>query len=361
MLSEVEVLLRNGVAARPRALFAGAVAQVAIRGRVMPPVVIGDAVRWADSEHELAPGRRVPMSADTVFDIASLTKVFTALVALRVLPRHGIRLDDSIADVLAEYAVAPRRAVTWRHLLTHTSGLPPTDEVWRLDLSAPARRARVLAAELQDAPGARQAYSCVGYITAGIALEALTGLSLGTLVAQEVTTPLALHSTRYRPPAEWASRIAATEFADHAGRGMIRGEVHDETARSIGGVSGNAGIFSTVGDLLTLGLELSGPRGTGWLDPKQWQLATTDQRPAGARGDYGQAIGMRVGDPGLLPGLDRWCGHTGFTGTSLVVEPGTGTAAVLLTNRVHPRRDWSDLGETRRAFTTIVARASASA
>jgi len=135
---------------------------------------------------------------------------------------------------------------------------------------------------------------------------------------------------------------------------MVRGQVHDETSWSLGGVTGNAGLFSTAADLLALGLVLSQPVESGLLDEDQWRWSTTDQRPPAAQGDYGQAVGLRVGDPGLTPGLDHWCGHTGFTGTSLVLEPGTGTVGVLLTNRVHPRREWSDLREIRREFTRIV-------
>lgn len=350
-------LLRQGLEERPHPSFSGAVAQIAVRDRVLPAVAEGYAVQWADATRRLPEAQRVPMRVETRFDIASLTKVCTAVVALRVLAAHGIRLNDQVAPVLPEYADPPRDRVTWRQLLTHTSGLPATSDVWQRHSTPGRRREMLLRTPLEADPGMRYEYSCVGYITAGVALERVSGHPLDLLLEQEICAPLGLAHTAFRPRPDDLSLVAATEADPRCGRGMIHGQVHDETAWSIGGVSANAGVFSTAGDLIRLGRALSTSDSTALLGPDQRRWATRDQRPAGAGGGHGQAIGLRVGDPGLLPGLPHWCGHTGFTGTSMIVEPDSGTVGVLLTNRVHPTRDRSDLGPLRRRFTELVRRA----
>lgn len=349
--AQVQRLLGECVGAR----FPGAVAQWAIRGRVAPAVVVGDAVRWLDDQHELPVGSRPPMTEGTMFDIASLTKVFTAVTALRVLPRHGIRLDDPVAAVLEEYRDDGRRDVTWRQLLTHTSGLPPTYDRWREPRTAAQHLERVLAMPLEHAPGTVHAYSCVGYITAGVALERVSGRSLRQLVADEVCRPLHLTSTGFGAVDGARRDVAATEYSPE--RGVVRGVVHDETAWVLGGVSGNAGLFSTAGDMLGLGLAIAAAGGDTLLDGEQRRLATSDQHPPRAIAEYGQAIGLRMDDPDCLPPGVSWCGHSGFTGTSLVLEPGTVTVGVLLTNRVHPRREFSDIGDVRRRFASILVNA----
>lgn len=358
VLSRIRQMLQAGLAVRPHPQFSAAVAQVALRGRTLAPVTIGDLEAWLDPDTPVPQADRVPVRADTTFDIASLTKLVTGIVALQVFAANGIRLDDAAGEVLPSYRARERSRVTWRHLLTHSSGLPPTADVWRVD-APPAERVQLILDEPLVAPaGTVQAYSCVGYITTGLALSAITGTSLDVLVADLVCRPLGLGATTYLPAGSTRGRCAATEFVSEPPRGMVRGEVHDETAWSLGGVSGNAGLFSTAGDMLRLGLALCGSGETRLLDEAQARLVQTDQLPPGVPAEYGQAIGARIGDPASTRDLPTWLGHTGFTGTSMVANPSSGTVAVLLTNRVHPRREWSDIGDLRRGLAALVSAAS---
>lgn len=353
--SRVRALLEGGLAAEPRPLFSGAVAQIALRGQVLEPVFAGHLASYADPQTPVRLADRVPVTADSVFDIASATKLFTAVVAIRVLGGSGIALDDPVGNVLPAYRSGPKAIVTWRHLLTHTSGLPPVCDVWRVPATAAERTDLVLAVPLVAPPGLLHAYSCVGYITAGVALSRLAGRPLDELVAEHVMTPLGLTDTGFRPGRGVRGRIASTEYLRDPPRGMVCGQVHDETAWSLGGVSANAGLFSTAADLVRLGLALCDTGPSALLDEGQHALATRDQLPPEVAAPYRQAIGPRIGDPGSTRDLPTWVGHTGFTGTSLIADPVTSTVAVLLTNRVHPLRTWSDIGELRRDLSQSAA------
>jgi CubicO group peptidase (beta-lactamase class C family) len=202
-------------------------------------------------------------------------------------------------------------------------------------------------------PGSHFEYSCVGYITLGLFLERLTGSRLPRLVEHAVLAPLGLADTSYRPNRALVARSAATEFQPYVNRGVVRGEVHDENSWALGGTAGNAGLFSTASDLarfgemIRLGGEVDGVR---ILAPETAHEFTANQLLSRIAPGYGHGLGPRIGDASFMGPLARHgaIGHTGFTGTSLVVTPSLGTVTILLTNRVHPSRDWSEISAVRQ-------------
>jgi CubicO group peptidase (beta-lactamase class C family) len=297
------------------------------------------------------PGRTV---GTALFDLASLTKTFVAVAALSLVDDGTVDLDARIAERVHVGTGDGAEDVTLRHLLTHTAGLPASSPLWREEPDADRLLERVLATPLTTPPGSTHTYSCLGYIAVGHLLEVVCGARLDTIVRERVLEPLGAPSARYGPvdPAS----AAATETQPH--RGHVRGAVHDELAHAIGRPVGNAGLFGTAQDLLALGeMLLDGGRGRVGrvLRTATAELLTEPAvRPGTAAAPYGQAVGFRVGDPTFM-GSVSGIGHTGFTGTSLVVDPRRRTMTVLLTNRVHPTRETADVGPLRRALADAVA------
>lgn len=353
--------LASGLEGNPRPMYPGAVAVVLRDGSRQAAAAVGDALRYADaSGTELPIGRRVAMREETVFDVASITKLFTATVLMTLVENGLLTLDGPIAEHLPSFAAGDRRHVTLRHLLSHTSGLPDLLRLWTDWPSPEARRRAVLEAPLGNAPGTAFEYSCIGYIVAGFLAERVSHRTLPELVQERICRPLGLADTGYRPSADRVARIAATEFQPDEGRGMVRGSVNDQNSWSLGGTVGNAGIFSTVADLARFGEALR--RGGEMDGVRILQDATvaemrTDQLPQVIDPGYRHGLGVRIGDPNFMGALaaSGAFGHTGFTGTSLTIDPSRGLVVVLLTNRVHPSRDWSDISAMRRRVAELAA------
>ncbi|GAA2095595.1 hypothetical protein GCM10009841_06820 [Microlunatus panaciterrae] len=354
----------EGITSQPHPVFPGAVLGL-VSDHGSWTTSVGQARRYADATGRLLPdSEQVAMRVDTVVDLASLTKLFTATVILHLAEDGRLSLDDPVGDFLVEYRAPVRDRVTVRQLLTHTSGLPAEIFIWRDVREAAARPAAVLGCPLEAEPGTRFRYSCTGYITLGLLAQRLTGESLDQLVQRIVCRPLGLPDTSYRPLDRLGrhdiDRVAATECR---GADDTRGIVHDENAASLNGVSGNAGLFGTVADLLRFGrFFLDGPAsitdGTSPLSAATMAEMLTPQLPASIDNDYQSGLSWRIDDRGFmgdLAGRGRTFGHTGFTGTSLLVDPDRRLVAVLLTNRVHPSRDWSDMNAFRRRVATVLA------
>ncbi len=335
----------------------GAAAVIAHRGRVIARGVAGDAVA-VDAAGEPRPrARREPVTESHVWDIASLTKIVTTLAALVQVDRGALDLDVTVAEYLPAFARGggTRTGVLVRHLLTHTAGLPPVIDLISdggAGLPRSALAERVLASPVVGSPGQVHVYSCVGYLITGLLLERVTGRSLPELVAETVTGPLDMTATGYAP-ADGRPAVA-TEVQHTPPRGLVRGEVHDETAWAFGG-AGNAGLFSDLDDLLRLGEEIR----TGaarLLSPSTSALLRTGTLPRDQIDvlGYDQALGLRLGQR-TLAGTDdpATIGHTGFTGTSLVVDTRRDLVLVLLTNRVHPRRERFDVTALRTRVAQI--------
>lgn len=319
----------------------GAVALVGLRDQVYGPRAYG----WAAIEPE-----RRPMEAGTLFDLASLTKVVaTAAVAWRLLDEGVIRLDDPVRAFLPEYGAEDRGAsrawkdqVTLRHLLTHTSGIAAWEPLYKVTGTPEDRMRRLLRYPLQHRPGDHVVYSCLGFILLGRILAVVTGRPLDQLARAMVFEPLGMKETGFCPPESARARAAATEYAPDLGHILV-GIVHDENARALGGVAGNAGLFSTAVDLARFAQEvLQALRGEEALwSQAVMQLATRSLTP-GLEEERGLGWMVSGGQPFSSAGdlfSPRSFGHTGFTGTSLWVDPERELFAVLLTNRVHPSRE----------------------
>jgi CubicO group peptidase (beta-lactamase class C family) len=325
----------------------GAVALIVRSGSIGVPVAVGNALLYADGGGALLPPeQRIPMRTDTIFDIASLTKLFTATAVLSLCADRTLDLRDKVTRWLPEFS---SDAVTLRQLLSHTSGLPAHIRLWE---QADSRRA-LLAAPLAGPPDTVYAYSCLGYIAAGWMAEAASGLPLRQLVAERICRPLGLTDTGYLPPAEKLPRIAATEYQPYVGRGMVRGSVHDENSWRLGGVVGNAGIFSTAADLARFGEMLrlgGGLDGVRILPESAVADMLRDQLPPRLDPGYRQGLGPRIGDASFMGRLAeaKAVGHTGFTGTSLVIDRSRELVVVLLTNRVHPDRNRRSVADLRQ-------------
>lgn len=310
-------------------------------------------------------GRRVPATTGTLFDLASLTKVVTTVVTLQLIDDGLLDLDAPVGKVLPELASAPddlgRRRVTARHLLTHTAGLPVHHPIWRDGATREARLEAALRAPLQSEPGVERAYCDLGFIALGIMVERLRGDSLETVVRTRVTEPLGLRDTAYGPVA--VTRSAASEIQRDPDRRLVHGEVHDENAWALGGVSGHAGLFSTADDLAVLGqclVEGGSLAGATLLSPAAVALMTApipEAHPLGGRPRH--TLGWDLDQPWFMGRLagPRTIGHTGFTGTSLVLDLETGSTVVLLTNRVHPSRATGSSREARLLWADALAAA----
>lgn len=361
MSHPVREVLEAGLTGRPHPAYPGAVALVLRQGEIVAHEVVGHALRYADAAGtELTTAEWVPMTPDTLFDLASLTKLFTTTVLLTLVDEGALSLDSPIHPWLPTFSVGVRRSVSVRHLLSHTSGLPPWLDLWTNLPDLAARRAAVLGAPLERGAGAAFAYSDLGFITVGWLAEAVTGLSLARLVEERVCRPLDMRHAGFLPSPELRSRVAATEDESYVGRGMLRGSVHDENAWALGGAVGHAGMFGTAIDVARLGemIRLGGVvDGVRVLRPETVAEMCADQLPAHLDPGFRQGLGVRIDDPGFMGALrgPSSIGHTGFTGTSLVVDRAHGRTMVLLTNRVHPSRTWSDVGHARRALADVVA------
>lgn len=385
--TQIDVLLAQGLEGSPHPTFPGAVCTVDVGGSVVTRWA-GNALQYADASGTLLPAEAVrTVREDTVFDVASLTKLFTAVVVLGLVERGQLDLDAPVATHLPAYAGEGRDRVTVRQLLTHSSGLPAEIWFWQHPSPPDSRRASVLACPLTAEPGTRFLYSCVGYITLGLLAEQLTGSSLDRLVQERICAPLGLVRTGYRPaddpPGIDVDAIAATEMRAVTWSGLVtpdpqhadhqrldhRGVVHDENAAWLDGVSGNAGIFSTAAEIATFGRALldalnpesspsSGPSELG-LSPSLVRAMLSPQLPDGLNPDYQSGLGFRIDDVAFMGGLcgtGQAYGHTGFTGTSLVLDESRDTVIALMTNRVHPTREWSQLQSFRRELHDLVAR-----
>jgi CubicO group peptidase (beta-lactamase class C family) len=294
--------------------------------------VAGDAQRDRD-------GRR-PMSADTIFDLASLTKVVGTLpCVLRLIAAGDVGLDDPVPRYLPAFGGAGKDRVTVRQLLSHSAGLPDQRRYYRFLSDADQIRAAALAEPLVSEPGSTFCYSDVGFITLGELCASVAGAGLEQLVRELVCEPLGLADTGYLPSPALVARIASTE---HVGGAAKTGIVHDENAEAMGGVAGHAGMFGTAADLARYA--------AAWVLPDS-EAGTALRLPAWLRAEAlrCQTDGLAGGGRrGLGWGLrhdrfdnmgDGWpttgAGHTGFTGTSLSIDAASGLWTVLLTNAVH--------------------------
>ncbi len=330
--------------------------QAVATGQVPGAVVLvghkGEVVyRRAFGSRSLEP-RREPMTLDTIFDLASLTKsIATAPSIMRMVQLGQIRLNDPVAHYLPEFGRNGKEEITIRQLLTHFSGL--RDDI---DLNPPwqgKQRAFELAFDEKpiSPPGSQFHYSDTNYIVLGALVERLSGMSLKEYSEAHIFRVLHMAHTTFLPPQAWLPQIAPTQYDE---RGvMLHGVVHDPRARRMGGVAGHAGLFSTADDLSRFAQALLD--GDKILSPEIIEKMTTPQQPANStvlRGlgwDIDSPFSSNRGD--LLP-VGSY-GHTGFTGTSLWIDPLTQTYIIILSNAVHPRGGASTVSLRSRVATAV--------
>lgn len=353
-LAPVIAVLEQGVR---DGVMPGAVAVVGYRGEIVLATAVGRVAYEPD-----APAVRL----DTLYDLASLTKVVaTTTLAMLEVERGRLDLEASIATYLPELRGGDKAAVRVADLLAHSGGLLWWTDLYRrvggLPVAEAKRRAlaEVLALPLESVPGTATVYSDLGILLLGEILERLAGLPIDTLASQRIFEPLGMTETRYRPGAELRTRIAPTEHDPWRGR-VVHGEVHDENAAALGGVAPHAGLFSTAGDLAVFAQMLldGGTYGKTRLlrgDTIARFARRAERAPGSSRG-LGWDTPSEQSSAGRYLSASSF-GHTGFTGTSLWIDPERELFAVLLTNRVHPTRDNRKILELRPRFHDAVARA----
>lgn len=349
--------------------FPSAVYAVAQRGRILFADALG---------HSVVEPTKQRATLETIYDLASLTKpLITGLLIARLLDREALRLDDEVAKYLAPFRREDKRNVTVRHLVTHTSGLPAWRPLYLLTGSDPQKTLAVIAQqELACAPGERVIYSDLGFIVLGFLIEQLTGYALGEVAHREIFAPLALQRTLFNPDRSLRPEIAACEIngtayeremcRDFGGAeryggwraGVVWGEVHDENARFLGGVSAHAGLFSSVSETVRLAREFLASS-TTLLRPATCELFRTNMMPGlnEARSLAWQLAATPDSTAGpALPSAAF--GHTGFTGTSCWIDPQRERIFVLLTNRTHvPELPFANINGVRRRFHSLAVAA----
>ena len=336
----ISTLIQNSISEK---VFPGAVAYILTGEKVLYHEAFG---------FRCVKPRRLPMLRMTLFDLASLTKPLVVGTLCMQLAESGeLSLNRPAAEYLPEFQ---QKGVTLTHLLTHTSGLP----AWIPLYLRAGSRENVIAylgqIALESPPGEKTVYSCLGYIILGKLLERVTEQSLDQLSEERIFAPLGMAWTRFNPPQEWHKNCAATEDSNSFERrmvnyerydwreGVIVGQVHDENAHFLGGISGNAGLFSTSTDLGKFCKALM-DNGGNLLRSESFNKMCQVVPAEGER----RCIGWIVTDDGCLY-------HTGFTGTSIRICLKRKLAAILLTNRVHPDADRRGIIDFRRMFHNIV-------
>jgi uncharacterized protein YbbC (DUF1343 family)/CubicO group peptidase (beta-lactamase class C family) len=341
-----------------------AVAEAAIRRGGCPGAVVV-VVHRDEVVFRKAYGQRakvpqpVPMTPDTVFDLASVTKpVATATSIMLLIERGKLRPSDRVAKYWPEFAANGKQDVTVEHCLLHVSGLTPDNSIKDYVGTRAEMLARVAALPLLSPPGTRFRYSDVGFITLGELVERVSGKPVSEFAAENVFAPLKMTDTGFKPSDELKERIAPTGTRD--GKPIV-GEVHDPRSYALGGVAGHAGLFGSADDLarycrmLLHGGELDGVR---VLSPLTVRLFTEPQPvpPSGLRSRGWDVDTGYTAQRGELFPEGAGFGHTGFTGTSVWVDPPSQTAIVILTSRLHPNEK-GNVTELRRQVGTIVASA----
>lgn len=349
--SVAQIHAHEQVDASGHPLFAGAVGIMGHEGRIVERDASGWALRYADATTELPRDQWEPMRTDTIFDLASVSKLFTSIAVVQLIEEGRVALESPVATYLPEFAANGKESVTVRQLLTHTSGFTSWLPLWSKWPDKVSRIKAVMDQPLTNAPGTTYLYSDLNLITLGVMVEKLRGEPLDAVVHDRITAPLGMTDTGYSPADK--ARTAATEYQTAPPRGMVRGEVHDENAWSLGGVAGHAGVFSTVDDLAVLSQALLNGgtyRGERILSRKSVEALITN-----FNGDFpgdSHGLGFELDQRWYMDALSgpRTAGHTGYTGTSIVIDFTSRSFAVLLTNRVHPSRSWGSINIARREW-----------
>ena len=328
----------------------GAVVLIARRGKIVLEEALGHISYDTDAE---------PMTRETIFDLASITKaVVTTALAMMLTERGALDLDAPIRAYIPEFQGEGKEQVTVRDLFAHASGMRSWAPLFR-ELEAPsppeARKAVIDAIcrmPLAHPWRSKTVYSDPAYILLGETLERISGKPLEILAEEWIFGPLGMEDTRYRPPQSLLRRIAPTEFDPWRGR-VVRGEVHDENAFFVGGVTGHAGLFGTASDLAVFGQMMANGGAYGGRRYLNADTIRAFTKPADLVPGSSRAVGwdtarVPASPAGQDPSIAFW--HTGFTGVSLWIDPERELVAILLTNRIHPTRENQQIYQLRPDF-----------
>ena len=281
------------------------------------------------------------MTPETVFDLASLTKVVATAPSVMLLVQRGrLKLDDPVSKYLPAFGQAGKKQVTLRQLLVHYSGLPADlRKTRRRPITSKNALSRIYQVRLVAPPGHRFIYSDLGFVVLGKVIEKVTGQSLARFAQENIFSPLGMASTGFLPRPEVIPNIAPTERLKEGG--MLRGQVHDPLASKLGGIAGDAGLFSTARDLARfcqMFLHRGSLNGAEIFHPETIALMTSVQSPDGKPDIRGLGWDIQSTFSSVKGSFFSAAsyGHTGYTGTSLWIDPETQTFLIILTNRVHP-------------------------
>lgn len=333
----------------------GAVVVVGRKGAIVHARAMGD--------RAVEPSRE-PMTRDSIFDLASLTKPVATATSIMILHDRGaLKLDDTLAKLLPEFDNGGKGAITVEQLLRHRAGLIP-DNALRDYQDGPEKAWERLAnLGLQSRPGEEFAYSDVGFIILGRIVERVGGKPLDQFASENVFRPLGMDDTRFPGPGETdPERLARTVPTEKENGVILRGVVHDPRARALGGVAGHAGLFSTADDLAIFAdMLLAGGRGRNGQVILRPETVAAIADPAETPRDEKRGLGWDVDTPFSAPrgkgfGFHGF-GHTGFTGTSLWIDRDSETFVILLTSRLHPNGSSRSTNSLRSAIATAVAHA----
>jgi serine-type D-Ala-D-Ala carboxypeptidase len=350
-LKRMDALIRDGMAAGwyPAAAYA-----VLRHGQVAASGAMGI------PQPQIMPKRAATPA--TLFDMASLTKTVTAVLLLHAVEEGLLHLGQSVTAFLPEAVGTPIAAASLRHLATHTSGLPAWKPLYKSTTKSPL--ADILNTSLDADPGTRYTYSDLGYILLGTLLPRIWGKPLDVLAQERIFTPLGMTRTYFLVPDALKPDCAATAHCPLRPNQILVGEVHDANAHHLGGVSGHAGLFSTLDDMTRYAVALFAPTMANHhglprlLSPTASRIAFENQIEPSIGG---HSIGWFTHPNGMLPRGDllskRTIGHTGFTGTLLVHDPENDLTFLFLTNRVYSEADGAGLLKLRRLLANVLGAA----
>ncbi|HEX7324047.1 MAG TPA: serine hydrolase [Rhodanobacteraceae bacterium] len=353
----------DGVVSRAlaRRVAPGAVVLVARRGIIAKWKAYGYASLYKNADYALAANPR-PMHRDEIFDLASVSKLFTAVAVMQLWDEGKFKLDDPVAKYLPKFGLNGKENVTIRELLTHTSGFRPDPPIPLYDIKGTREQRidNVLEQPLEHPPGTHYVYSDMNFITLGALIEKLSGEREDVFVRKHITGPLHMTDTMHNPPASLKPRITASEYQPWTHRGMLWGQVDDENAWALGGVAGHAGLFSDAHDLAVFGqMMLNGGTydGVRVLSERAVKLILTNWTKRFPGDSIG--LGWSIDQPwyqGALAG-PHTSGHEGFTGTALTINTKNDIVTVILTNRVHPNRNGPSVVTALHRINTTIANA----
>ena len=339
----------------------GAVVLIARDGKVVKHDAYGYAARYLDDDFTEM-DEPIEMQEDTIFDMASISKLFTAVGVMQLWEQGYFELDDPVANYLPEYDTEEKEDITVKQLLTHTSGekAGPSMPLYDIDGTREDRLAFTMAEPLLNEPGAEYVYSDINYMTLGVLIERLSGKRQDMFIEENIIEPLGMSDTMYNPSEDLKPRIAATEEQPWADRGLVWGSVHDEKAWALDGVAGHAGVFSSAGDMavfMQMLLNKGSYQGAQILSEEAFALMNTNWNTAYPGQNHG--LGWDLNQDWYMDVLaeENSFGHTGYTGTSVVASPDLDAMAILLTNRVHPTRETVSTNPIRKKTASLTASA----